>query len=306
MNWDRRKTALVALIGLGLLATIVTAGTLASFTATTTNPNNVFQGGTVTMTNVAGSVIAGSNCAVATNNGTCATLFSNAGGSANTANLKPGGADTTNSATITYTGTLTPTSDFRLFAANYTSKLGASSALCTATNPGSQLDLQITVGPAASATVIYPSQAATLNSALTSGTAYTSLTVTALPAQITSGSSITLFSGTHSQTVVAAATAAAGATTVSVNSFTANFAYPLSSQILTGTGYGTLDAFATTYTSSSNGLQLKGGTNGSGSAGVWATNDNSAFNFNVHLDTAAGNSYQGCQSQTDLDWYTSQ
>ena len=306
MNFDRRKSALVGLIALGTVATVVTAGTLANFTATTSNPTNTFQNGTVTMTNVAGTAISGTNCSTATNNGTCATLFSNAGGSANTSNLKPGGSDTSNTATITYTGTITPTSDFRLYATNYTSKLGASSALCTAANPGSVLDLQVTVGASGSATVIYPSQAATLNSALTNGTAYTSLTVTALPAQITSGSSITLFSGTHSQTVVASATASAGATSVSVNSFTANFGYPVSSQILTGTGYGTLDAFATTYTSSSNGLQLKGGTNGSGAAGVWATNDNSVFNFNLHLDSAAGNTYQGCQSQTDLDWYTTQ
>jgi len=141
------------------------------------------------------------------------------------------GADVTNAVTITYTGTVTPTSDFRLYSANYTSKLGSSPASCTAANPGSALDLQVSVG-------------------------------TLLPVVI----------------------------------------YPTS-----GVGYGTIDGFATTYTSSANGLQLRGGTNGVGAAGVWATSDNSIFNIKVHLDGAAAtNPYQGCQSQVDLVWFASQ
>ena len=178
-------------------------------------------------TNVAGTVISGTNCSTPTSNGTCATLF----GASNAGSLMPGGADVTNTVTITYTGTVTPTSDFRLYSANYSSKLGSSPASCTAANPGSALDLQVSVG-------------------------------TLLPVVI----------------------------------------YPTS-----GVGYGTIDGFATTYTSSANGLQLRGGTNGVGAAGVWATNDNSIFNIKVHLDgTAATNPYQGCQSQVDLVWFASQ
>lgn len=81
----------------------------------------------------------------------------------------------------------------------------------------------------------------------------------------------------------------------------ATIIYPTS-----GSGYGTLDGFATTYTSSANGLQLKGGTNGSGSAGVWANSNSGAYTINMHLDTTADNTYQGCQSQSDLVWYATQ
>ena len=226
LTFDTKKKLLLTLTLLGLLLTIV-GSTLATFTATTTNPANVFSNATVTMTNVAGTVISGTNCSTPTSNGTCATLF----GAGNAGSLMPGGADVTNTVTITYTGTVTPTSDFRLYSANYSSKLGSSPASCTAANPGSALDLQVSVG-------------------------------TLLPVVI----------------------------------------YPTS-----GVGYGTIDGFATTYTSSANGLQLRGGTNGVGAAGVWATNDNSIFNIKVHLDgTAATNPYQGCQSQVDVVWFASQ
>ena len=66
---------------------------------------------------------------------------------------------------------------------------------------------------------------------------------------------------------------------------------------------GTLDDFAANYTTPANGLRPKGGVNGSGAAGAWATNDNSVYNIKVHLDAAAGNALQGCQSQSDLVWY---
>lgn len=70
-----------------------------------------------------------------------------------------------------------------------------------------------------------------------------------------------------------------------------------------GVGYGTLDGFATTYTASGNGLQLKGA---GGTAGVWATNDAATFTINVNLDTTADNTYQGCQSQATIVWYATQ
>lgn len=73
-----------------------------------------------------------------------------------------------------------------------------------------------------------------------------------------------------------------------------------------GTGYGTLAGFASTYTSTNNGLQLKGGNDGSGSAGVWSSGDQSTFTIAVNLDASADNTYQGCQSVVSLNWYASQ
>jgi len=216
----RRKLTITSLVIL-LLAAAIGAGTFATFTALTTNPTNVFGNSTVTMTNVAGTVVSGSNCSTATNNGTCATVFN-----ASTTSFTPGTADKTNTVTITYTGSVT-TAAFGLYAANYSSTAGSSSALCTAANPGSKINLQVKQG----STIIFPTS---------------------------------------------------------------------------GSGYGTLDAFATTYTGTGTLLHLKGGTDGSGSSNVWATNDNSLFTINVNLDTTADNTYQGCQSQTDLAWYASQ
>src|SRR6266545_7183899 len=69
-----------------------------------------------------------------------------------------------------------------------------------------------------------------------------------------------------------------------------------------GTGYGTLDGFATTYATSANGLQLKGG-GGTGTVGVWNTNDAATFTISVNLDGTADNPYQGCQSVATLAWY---
>jgi|GEM_PF-2936630 len=67
----------------------------------------------------------------------------------------------------------------------------------------------------------------TLSAALTSGNAYTSLSVAALPASAPAGTQFTLNDGTgHTQTVTLSAAAASGATTLSVTSFTANFSYP--------------------------------------------------------------------------------
>jgi predicted ribosomally synthesized peptide with SipW-like signal peptide len=224
---NRQKKVLVTMVCLGTLLSVAGAGTLASFTAQTTNPTNTFTNGSVTMTNVAGTVIAGANCAAPTANGTCATLF----GASNASALKPGAADISNSATITYTGNISPTSDFRLYVANYNTKTGSSAAACTAVNPASKLDLQVSVGTGGTPTIIYP---------------------------------------------------------------------------VSGVGYGTLDGFATTYTTNANGLQLKGGAQGAGAAGVWATSDVSQFNIKLHLDTTADNTYQGCQSVTDLVWWATQ
>ncbi|MGH7904605.1 MAG: hypothetical protein ACREPA_10865 [Candidatus Dormibacteraceae bacterium] len=294
------KKTLAGIIAAGALLALA-GGTMAGFNASTVNPGNVLSNGTVTMTNVAGTVISGSNCTTATNNGTCATLF----GTGNTS-FKPGGPDAANSATITYTGSSTPTSDFRLYAGNYTAKLAASSALCTAPssgagNPGTALDLLVTVG-SSSPSLLYPAASTTLSASggLASGTSYTSLSVASAPA-LASGQEIILYSAGTYQQVTTSAAVIAGATTIPVTSFSANFSYPASTTQIALQG--TLDNFASTYATSGTGLQLRGGTNGSGAAGAWATSDSSVFNIKVHLDGAAGNSFQGCQSQTDLDWY---
>ena len=227
LKMSNLKRVLWSLVVLGVLTTVVGASSFASFTAQTTNPSNTFAAGTLTMTNVAGTAVSGSDCATATLSGTCATLF--AAGTAGTTgltNFTPGGSDVSNTVSITYTGSL-PTGDFRLYASSYAAKGAGSAALCTASNPASKLNLQVTVG----ATIIYPT---------------------------------------------------------------------------TGSGYGTLDGFATTYTSAGTGLPLRGGTNGSGTAGVWATNDVGTYTINVNLDASADNTYQGCQSVAALNWYAGQ
>jgi hypothetical protein len=158
---------------------------------------------------------------------------------------------------------------------------------------------------AASPNLVYPLQNTTLSSGLTSGSSYTTLSVNATTAAIASGANLVVYSAALNsyQEVTTSAAVAAGATSIPVSSFTANASYGAGSQVAP---QGTLDNFSTTYTSAANGLQLKGGTNGSGSVGVWATNDNAVYNVKVHLDNAAGNTYQGCQSQSDLVWYATQ
>lgn len=296
------QKALVGLVILGGLGSVFHQGTLATFNATTTQASNTFQTGTVTMTNVAGTVIAGANCAVSTNNGTCATLF----GAANTGALKPQAADIANTVTITYTGSLSPTTDFRLYGANYTAKTGASSALCTAPaagagNPGTAVDLLVTVGAAAPA-LLYPVQNTTTTVAILNGATVTTITVAATTAALAIGAQVILYtaaSGTYQQFTTSAAVLL-GATSIPVVSQVASQAFAIGTQIAP---QGTLDNFASTYTTSGNGLRPKGGVNGAGAAGVWATTDNSIFNIKVHLDAAAGNTLQGCQSQSDLIWY---
>jgi hypothetical protein len=296
------QKALVSVVILGGLGSVFHQGTLATFNATTTQASNTFQTGTVTMTNVAGTVIAGANCPVSTNNGTCATLF----GAANTGALKPSAVDIANNATITYTGSLSPTTDFRLYAANYTAKTGASSALCTAPasgagNPATGVDLMVTVG-AASPALLYPAQNTTTTAAIANGAAVTTITVSAATAAIAGGASIVLYtaaSGTYQQFTTSAAVAL-GATSIPVISQNAAQAFAAGTQVAP---QGTLDDFATSYTTPGNGLRPKGGVNGSGAPGAWTTNDSSVFNIKVHLDAAAGNTLQGCQSQSDLVWY---
>lgn len=76
-----------------------------------------------------------------------------------------------------------------------------------------------------------PTTSSTLTSALSSGTSYTTLAVTALKNAVVAGQGIVVSSGTHSQTFYASAGAAANATSISVTSQAANFSYPVSSNV---------------------------------------------------------------------------
>lgn len=214
------RKLLLSLLVLGAISSLIGAGTFASFSALTTNANT-FESGTVTMTNVAGNAVGGSsNCTTgaSTVSGTCAILF-NAGST----NLAPGGSASTNTVTITYTGSLT-TSNFGLYTSNY-GENGSSSELCTATNPGSKLNLIITVG--------------------------------------TGGSPTELFNGT-------------------------------------------LAAFNTARSGQGNALQLNGGAQGAGAAGVWSAGDAAQYNIAISLASDADNTYQGCQQDITFNWYAAQ
>lgn len=68
-----------------------------------------------------------------------------------------------------------------------------------------------------------------LASALTSGVAYTALPLTAgIPAGLSSGQSLTITDGLHSQTVTTSANVSAGATSIPVTSFTASYTFSAS------------------------------------------------------------------------------
>jgi len=93
------------------------------------------------------------------------------------------------------------------------------SAAIIGADSGSSLNISGGIAPAAT----------TLGASLASGTAYTTLTVAALPVAVASGQVITISNGVTTQNVVASAAAIAGATSITVTSFTANAAYALGS-----------------------------------------------------------------------------
>jgi hypothetical protein len=129
---------LTTMLVIGIAGSTVSYGTFATFTAQTTNPGNTFASGTMTMTNVAGSVVTGSDCGSGTYGGTCATLF-------NLANLKPGATASNNTVTITYTGSI-PTTSFGVHAATHVAKDAASGAGCQATTPSDKINLVLKQG----------------------------------------------------------------------------------------------------------------------------------------------------------------
>jgi uncharacterized phage protein gp47/JayE len=72
---------------------------------------------------------------------------------------------------------------------------------------------------------------AELTSALVSGTAYTSLSVSSLLAPVASGAALVIGAGTTAQTITASAAASIGATTIAVTSFTANANYAVNTPV---------------------------------------------------------------------------
>jgi len=76
-----------------------------------------------------------------------------------------------------------------------------------------------------------PGASAQLTTALASGTAYTSLAVSALSQAVASGDSILLTSGANTQTYVTSAPATVGATSLAVTSQAANAAYPVGTTV---------------------------------------------------------------------------
>lgn len=87
------------------------------------------------MTNVAGATVAGLDCPDPAERSVCATLFTLGA-------MRPGGADATNSVTITYLGA-TP-ARLMLYASAFESRSPDSSELCVGADPASRVALRIT------------------------------------------------------------------------------------------------------------------------------------------------------------------
>ena len=133
-----------------------------------------------------------------------------------------------------------------------------------------------------------PGASAQLTTALVSGTAYTSLAVTALSQAVASGDSILLTSGASTQTFVTSATAAVGATSLAVTSLAANAAYPVGTTVqdtTTAPGYVRLSVtnnttnFVAAGTQPANGYGIDNGValTMAASTGSWGTNTYMGF-----------------------------
>ena len=177
------KKLLIGLMAIGAAAYFGGGGTLASFSAETTNVASAIGSGTLTMSDQVGTgtVCLSANATPQNNNNP------NCGSVLTLTNVAPGVFGGVAQVTIQNTGSI-DASKFYFWA---------------------------------------PPVNATLNAALTSGVAATSLTVTALEGTVTSGDQIVLSYGTHTQTFAASSGASGGATSIGVTSQTANFSYPV-------------------------------------------------------------------------------
>ncbi|HEX7083629.1 MAG TPA: hypothetical protein VF186_05910 [Gaiellaceae bacterium] len=154
-------------------------------------------------------------------------------------------AETTNAGSTAASGTLTMSNTVGTGSACATASAAsqnnfneACSPALTLTNlaPGTyggaaSITIQNTGSIDASALSLWaPPVNATLDAALTNGvTSGSSLTVTALEGTVTSGDSIVVSFGTHTQTFVASGSASGGATSIPITAQTANYAYPVGS-----------------------------------------------------------------------------
>jgi hypothetical protein len=201
----RLKKILLTMVTAGGLTFVTVGGTYAtsSLYSTTGNKGATVGTGTLTFTNqvnsgtVCASYGAGSTANV---NATCSAVITSGA-------LAYPGVPITSDVTITNNGSIDG-GDLSVFMAS-----------CT---PG--------LTPSAPTNPYWAS--ITLSSALSTGSAITSLPVTALANAVTSGDRILLTSGANTQTFVASANALINATSISVTSQTPNFAYPTSSTVL--------------------------------------------------------------------------
>ena len=208
------KKVLVSLMLLGALAALIHPGTFATFNATTQSSSSV----------TSGTLLLDNNY----NNADC---ISSSTGTISTTN-----SNTTCTALITIPAGTTSAVSVPLKLKNIgninASQLlvGATSTACAATTGAGSATYNL-------------SNSTTLTSALSSGTAYGTLSFTALPKAIASGDTIRTNNGTTTQNWTATAAAAVNATSVTVTSQTANANYAVGAEVVDTTAW-----TSTTYT----------------------------------------------------------
>lgn len=165
----------------------------------------------------------------------------------------------------------------------------------------------------------------TLTSGLTSGVAPTTLQVSALNGNVTSGNQVTVTSGTNTQTFTASADARFGDTTIAVSGApNANFSYPSSSPVVNTTALTSLNSDTTDTISNFDTLHPVGGriqlvpVLSNGNLNTNATVQLSHFNtgnysrtfyVGLYLPVPAGsnqNPLQGLSSTFGLTWHIDQ
>lgn len=223
----KSKRALLALTAVGALAVAgAGAGTFASFSAQVTNSNNTFATGDLSLSDTANATTCYSSGTTTSDTNTNATN-ANSGCSAlitSATPLAPSGAPYFAPVALKNIGNLTGALSF-----------WGSSPVTT-----------------------------TLSTALTSGTATTTLSVAALSLPVTSGDALELISGKHTATLAAGAAASVGATSITVSSFTPTFSFPVGTEVvdtaaascIAGAGQDTTSGAFTGSGTLCNGLQV--------------------------------------------------
>ena len=223
-TWTTKKV-LLGLLLLGVLSW-GTTGTYAVLSSENANRAATVSTGTLTFSNTvnSGSACLSYGTATANNNinNACSAVISESSGL-----VAPGGSILA-AITIKNNGSIAG-SDLSLYmptctattTSTYTGGVNGSGNLCAAS--GGQFYVQES------------SINVTLSSSLSTGAPITSLPVTALNGTVTSGTSVVVSSGTHTQTFTASSTVNAGATSIPVNSLTPNFAYPSGSIVFNPT-----------------------------------------------------------------------